>query len=98
MIAGRRLGVQAVPRFDMCKLRPFEVMFADNKDYPCYVRGGYKTTFLFVDYKTRAKYKVGLRNKTENGSFQQGRFFLWHTQAGLPLSRLHRWLWFNDPC
>ena len=65
--AGRRLGVQAVPRFDLYKLKPFEVMFVDNKDYPCYVRGGYVTTLLFVDYKTRAKYKVDLRNKTENG-------------------------------
>ena len=30
--------------------------------------GGFKTTFLFVDYKTRAKYKVDLRSKTENGT------------------------------
>ena len=66
--AGRRLGIQAVPRFDLYKVKPFEVMVADNKDYPCYVRGGFKKTFLFVDYKTRAKYKVGLRSKTENGT------------------------------
>ena len=63
---GRRLEIQAVPRFDLYKVKPFEVMFADNKDYPCYVRGGFKTTFLFVDYKTRANYKVYLRSKTEN--------------------------------
>ena len=65
--AGRRLGIQAVPRFDLCKLRPFEVMFVDNKDYPCVVRGGYTTTLLFVCHKTRAKYKIDLRSKIENG-------------------------------
>ena len=35
--AGRQLGHQ-VPRFDIKALRPFEVMFADNKDYPCQQR------------------------------------------------------------
>ena len=65
---GRRLGIQAGLRFDLYKMKPFEVMFADNKDYPGYVCGGFKTIFLFVDYKTRAKYKVGLRSKTENGT------------------------------
>ena len=54
--AGRRLGIQAVPRFVLYKVKPFEVMFADNKDYPCYLRGGLKTTILFVDYKTREKW------------------------------------------
>ena len=29
-VAGRELGVQRVPRFDLQSLRPFEVMFADN--------------------------------------------------------------------
>ena len=36
---GRQLGVQSVPRFELPSLRPFEIMFADNKDYPCKVRG-----------------------------------------------------------
>ena len=49
--AGGRLEIQAVPRFDLHKMKPFKVMFSDSKDYPCYVRGGFKTTFLFVDYK-----------------------------------------------
>ena len=31
--AGRDHGLQKVPRFDLEKLRPFEVMFVDNKDY-----------------------------------------------------------------
>jgi hypothetical protein len=34
---GRRLGIQNMPRFDLDKLRPFEAVFVDNKDYPCYV-------------------------------------------------------------
>ena len=32
-IAGRALGIQPVPRFDILVIRPFEVMFCDNKDY-----------------------------------------------------------------
>ena len=32
-VAGRALGEQPVPRFDLNKLRPFEVMFVDNKEY-----------------------------------------------------------------
>ena len=30
-VAGRALGIQPVPRFDILVLRPFEVMFCDNK-------------------------------------------------------------------
>ena len=66
-VAGRRLGVQSVPRFALDKLRPFEAMFVDNKDYPCGVVGGYPTTFIFVCYKTRLKAKVDIQRKTENG-------------------------------
>ena len=43
-VAGRELGVQPVPRFDLQALRPFEAMFVDNKNFPCPVRGGAKTT------------------------------------------------------
>ena len=67
-IAGRQLGVQPVPRYELHKLRPFEVMFVDNKDFPCDVRGGHSTCLLFVCYKTRMKAKVDLHAKTENGS------------------------------
>ena len=67
-VAGRELGEQAVPRFDLDKLRPFEAMFVDNKDYPCPVRGGAKGVFLFIDYKTRTKHKVDIKSNTENGA------------------------------
>ena len=66
-VAGRRLGVQSVPRFNLSKLRPFEVMSVDNKDFPCDIIGGFKTAFIFICYKTRAKASVALHRKTENG-------------------------------
>ena len=66
-VAGRMMGVQNVPRFDIYKLRPFEVMFCDNKDFPCSVRGGAITAFIFIDYLSRAKCKVDLRSKQLNG-------------------------------
>ena len=67
-VAGRQLGEQNVPRFDLEKLRPFEAVFVDNKDYSCDVRGGAVTTLIFIDYKTRTKHKIDLHNKTLNGS------------------------------
>ena len=39
-------------RFDVSKLRPFEVMYCDNFDYPCPVRGGKLTGFVMVCLKT----------------------------------------------
>ena len=47
--AGRELGVQPVPRYDLSKLRPFEVVFADNKDQPCVVRGNKQIAFVLID-------------------------------------------------
>ena len=66
-VAGRELGVQNVPRFQLDTLRPWELMFVDNKDYPVVVRGGYKTALIFIDYKTRVKSKVDVRSKKHNG-------------------------------
>ena len=34
-VAGSELSEQNVPRFDLEKLRPFEAVSVDNKDYPC---------------------------------------------------------------
>ena len=42
-------------------------MFVDNKDYNCSVRGGAITALVFIDYKTRAKFKVDLTSKVNNG-------------------------------
>ena len=65
--AGRELGYQAVPRFDLPSLQPFEAMFVDNKDYPVVVRGGDKTAFVLIDMKSRAKFKIDVRRKSDNG-------------------------------
>lgn len=64
---GRALGTQPVPRFDLDKLRPFEVMFVDNKDYEHDVRGGWKYTLGLVCIKSTARFKVDIVKKTENG-------------------------------
>ena len=67
-VAGRDHGIQHVPRFDLEKIRPFEIMFVDNKDYDGPVRGNVKTAFVFIDLKTRAKFKIDLATKKSNGT------------------------------
>ena len=54
-------------RYDVSTLRPFEVMYVDNKSYPCVVRGGQLVAFVLVDLKTFAIFKVDLRSKAHNG-------------------------------
>ena len=66
-IPGRTLGEQPVPRYDINKLQPFEVMFADNKDYPVTVRGGKQIAFVLICYKFQAKFKIDLMSKADNG-------------------------------
>ena len=56
-----------MPRLDIDKLRPSEVMFADNNDYPCDAQGGAVTTLIFINHKTRTKHKIDLRTKANNG-------------------------------
>ena len=59
-VAGRALGIQSVPRVNLEQLRPFELMFCDNKDYDVVVRGGRQIIFVLCDYKTTAKFKIDL--------------------------------------
>ena len=66
-VVGRSLGTQSVPRFNLDELRPFEVMFADNKDYEMSVRGGRQVAFVLYDVKSTAKFKVDLFKKSDNG-------------------------------
>ena len=66
-VAGRSLGVQPIPRFDIDQLRPFEVMFCDHKDYDSTVRGGANHAFVLIDVKTRAKFKIDQTSKTQAG-------------------------------
>ncbi len=71
-VSGRSLGIQPVPRFNLDEIRPFEVMFCDNKDYEQKVRGGWTATFLLIDLKSTAKFKVNITRKSENGlAFRQ---------------------------
>ena len=69
-VVGRALGQQPVPqpsRFELDKLRPFEIMFCDNKDYDQPVRGGRQIAFILYDFKSTAKFKVDLKSKADNG-------------------------------
>ena len=71
-VAGRALGEQPVPRYDLSKLRPFEVTFADNKEYPCAIRGGKTYAFVMIDYYSQAKFKIDVASKSQNGkAFQR---------------------------
>jgi hypothetical protein len=40
----------------------------DNKDYPCAVRGGAVTALVFIDYRSRSKFKIDLSSKKNNGT------------------------------
>ena len=97
-VAGRQLGEQNVPRFDIDKLRPFEVMFADNKNYPCDVRGSAVTTLIFIDHKTRTKHKIDLRTNANNiwHCFSQDCSSRGHTQITICMRNIYRWLWINE--
>ena len=61
-----REPTQHQARFDVDALKPYEVMMADNKSFPCEVRGGHQTTFLLIDVKTQRKYVVKLERKISN--------------------------------
>ena len=59
--------MQPVPRFDLDEIRPFEVVFVDNKDYEQQVRGGRQMALLMYDLKSTAKFKVDISSKDNNG-------------------------------
>ena len=62
-VPGRALGTRHVPRFDLDKLRPFEVMFVDNKEY----EDSPLVAFVLVDVKSNARFKVDVSSKKHNG-------------------------------
>ena len=72
---GRVLS-KGIPRFDINTLKPFEIMFADNKDYDSAQRGGHTMALVFVDLKTLAKHKVDLTSKAQNGRAAQHYFVM----------------------
>ena len=60
------------PRFDVSRLRPFEVMFADEKEYDMPQRGGWTTSFILLDLASDAWFKVDATRKTSHpDSLQQ---------------------------
>ena len=70
--AGRELGIQPVQRYDLSQLKLWEIMYVDNKDYPCSVRGGAKQVLLFVDHKSRMKAVAEVKAKSDNGTAYNG--------------------------
>ena len=63
---------KSVPRFNIETLRPFGVMFADEKEYDVTQRSGYTTSFILLDLASDAWFKVDETSKKEHGqSFLQ---------------------------
>ena len=62
----KRLAQQHLPRVDLPNLKPFQIMFADNKEFPCEQRDGYKTAFVCIDVKTQKKFVCKLKRKLHN--------------------------------
>jgi hypothetical protein len=70
-VAGRTTEA-SVPRFDIDLIKPFEIMFADEKAYDSPQRGGWTTSFVMVDLKSDAWFKIDETAKTQHGdSFQK---------------------------
>ena len=55
------------PRFEVEKLRPFEVMFADEKSYSEPQRSGWTTSLMVLDLASDAWFKVDETSKTQHG-------------------------------
>ena len=90
--AGRELGAQSVPLFDVYKLRPFELMFVDNKEYDFEIRGGANLHRLqnTVQTQSRPDLEGKQRKRIRSDSFHN-----WSAQTGLPMSRPIRRLWLD---
>ena len=55
------------PRFNIQELKPWEVMFADEKEFPTPQRGGTKTSFILLEYKSDAWFFKAETTKTQHG-------------------------------
>ena len=53
----------------MAELRPFEVMFADEKEYDCLQRGGVKTTLMIYDMASDGWFIFDEYRKTDHGDW-----------------------------
>ena len=66
-----KTAVSKPPRFDVPGLKPFEVIFCDEKDYSTTQRGGWTTSFILLDLASDAWFKVDENTKIAHGdSFQ----------------------------
>ena len=55
------------PRFDIQELKHWEVMFADEKEFPTPQRGGTKTSFILMELKSDAWFFKTETRKTQHG-------------------------------
>ena len=57
----------AVPHFNIKKLKPWEVFFADGKDYDCTQHGGIDMSLIILELKSNAWFKVDCQRKLQYG-------------------------------
>ena len=60
--------MRTAPRFDIQELQPWEVMFADEKEFPTLQRGGTKTSFILLEMKSDACVFKAETSKTQHGN------------------------------
>jgi hypothetical protein len=62
-----KTAVGKPPRFNVPSLKPFEVMFCDEKAYPTVQRGGWNSSFILLDMASDAWFKQDESSKTQHG-------------------------------
>ena len=62
-----KTAVAKPPRFNVPSLKPFEVMFCDEKAYPTIQRGGWNSSFVLLDMASDAWFKADETSKTQHG-------------------------------
>ena len=62
-----RTATAAPPRFDLLQIKPYEVMFGDEKEYDYPQRGGFKSAFVLQDLKSDAWFVENVYDKKSHG-------------------------------
>ena len=62
-----RTATAAPPRFDILQIKPYEVMFGDEKEYDYPQRGGFKSAFVLQDLKSDAWFVENVYDKKSHG-------------------------------
>ena len=66
--AVRGRATEAKPsRFNIGQLKPWEVMFADEKEFPTPQRGGTKTSFILLEMASDGWFFKAETSKTQHG-------------------------------